>query len=59
MHIASAAKSRFELLQDKESVSVIPARFMIRLDVNGPNLAAVLSVCQIGACAIVSSIKSS
>jgi hypothetical protein len=46
-------EARLELLQDEEGFPVVPARFLGRLNVNGPDFSAVLSGSQVGTGAIV------
>ena len=52
-HVAAAAERRLEFLEDEEDFAVVISRLMLRLDVNRPDLAAVLAGAEIGAGAIV------
>ena len=52
-HVATAAESRLEFLQNKKNFAIIAAWIFVRLDVNGSNLAAVLAGRKIGPSAIV------
>ena len=56
-HVAAAAESRFEFFQNKKDFAIVAAWIFLLLDVNRPNLAAVLPRCKIGPGAIVRMIE--
>jgi len=56
-HVATLTESWLEFFQHKKYFAVESARLVFRLDIHRPNLAAVLSCRQVGACAVVGVIK--
>src|SRR5271167_4431167 len=56
-HVTALAERRFEFFEDEKDFAVVATRFLLGLDVNRPDLTAVLSCVEIGTSPVVGMIE--